>query len=73
VHLGADARSGEIHAIEVTYDAIGDAPVQFHLLAQIPEDELPCSVSADDACDTKAWDKAIAHRQRYNHHSLAQK
>jgi IS5 family transposase len=63
VHLGVDAQTLEIRAIEVTDNAIGDAPMLPHLLAQIPEDELLCSVSADGAYDTKACHEAIAGRQ----------
>ena len=63
VHLGVDAQTLEIRAIEVTDNAIGDAPMLPYLLAQIPEDELLHSVSADGAYDTKACHEAIAHRQ----------
>ena len=62
VHLGVDAQTLEIRAIEVTDNAIGDAPMLPQLLAQIPEDELLCSVSADGAYDTKACHEAIAQR-----------
>lgn len=58
-----DAQTLEIRAIEVTDNAIGDAPMLPYLLAQIPEDELLHSVSADGAYDTKACHKAIVHRQ----------
>jgi hypothetical protein len=57
-----DAQTLEIRAIEVTDNAIGDSPMLPQLLAQIPEDELLCSVSADGAYDTKACHEAIAHR-----------
>ena len=63
VHLDVDAQTLEIRAIEVTDNAIGDAPMLPHLLAQISEDELLHSVSADGAYDTKACHEAIAHRQ----------
>jgi hypothetical protein len=62
VHLGVDAQTLEIRAIEVTDNAIGDAPMLPQLLAQIPEDEPLHSVSADGAYDTKACHEAIAHR-----------
>ena len=63
VHLGVDAQTLEIRAIEVTDNAIGDAPMLPQLLAQIPEDEPLHSVSADGAYDTKACHEAIASRQ----------
>ena len=53
VHLGIDAQTLEIRAIEVTDNSVGDAPVLPHLLAQIPPDEKLASVSADGAYDTK--------------------
>ena len=63
VHLGIDAQTVEIRAIEITDNAIGDAPMLPELLAQIPEDEPLHSVSADGAYDTKACHEAIASRQ----------
>jgi len=54
VHLGIDAQTLEIRAIEITDNAIGDAPMLPELLAQIPADEQLHSVSADGAYDTKA-------------------
>jgi hypothetical protein len=65
VHLGVDAQTldiRDIEAIEATNNAIGDAPMLPQLLAQIPENELLHSVSADGAYDTKACHEAIAHR-----------
>ena len=63
VHLGIDAQTLEIRAIEITDNAIGDAPMLPELLAQIPADEQLHSVSADGAYDTKACHEAIASRQ----------
>ncbi|MEG2974719.1 MAG: IS5 family transposase, partial [Comamonas sp.] len=63
VHLGIDAKTLEIRAIEITDNAIGDAPMLPELLAQIPEDEPLHSVSADGAYDTKACHEATASRQ----------
>lgn len=63
VHLGIDAKTLEIRAIEITDNAIGDAPMLPELLAQLPEDEPLHSVSADGAYDTKACHEAIASRQ----------
>lgn len=63
VHLGIDAQTLEIRAIEITDNAIGDAPMLPELLAQIPLQEPLHSVSADGAYDTKACHEAIASRQ----------
>jgi IS5 family transposase len=62
VHLGIDAQTLEIRAIEVTSNAIGDAPMLPELLAQIPEDEAIASVCADGAYDTRGCRDAIALR-----------
>jgi hypothetical protein len=62
VHLGIDAETLDIRAIEVTTNAIGDAPMLPGLLAQIPEDEQIVSVGGDGAYDTRACHAAIAER-----------
>ncbi|WCM95493.1 IS5 family transposase [Acidovorax sp. GBBC 1281] len=64
VHLGIDAQTLEIRAIEVTSNAIGDAPMLPQLLAQIEVDEpiASVSVSADGAYDTRACLDTIARR-----------
>jgi hypothetical protein len=62
VHLGIDAVTLDIRAIEVTTNAIGDAPTLPGLLAQIPEDEQILSVGGDGAYDTRACHAAIAER-----------
>lgn len=62
VHLGIDARTLEIRAIEITDNGTGDAPMLPELLSQIPADEAICSVSGDGAYDTKACHAAIARR-----------
>jgi hypothetical protein len=72
VHLGVDAQTLEIQAIEVADNAIGDAPMLRQLLAQIQEDELLCSVSADGACDTKACHEAKSSSPRHSHHPNSQ-
>lgn len=63
VHLGIDAQTLEIRAIEVTSNAIGDAPMLPELLAQIPADEPISAVYADGAYDTRDCLDAIANRQ----------
>lgn len=60
VHLGIDAQSLEIRAIEVTSNSIGDAPMLPELLAQIPRSSAIASVTGDGAYDTKACHAAIA-------------
>lgn len=64
VHLGIDAQKLKIRAIEITDNAIGDAPMLPELLAQIPPEEPLHSVSADGAYDTKACHEAIAGRRK---------
>jgi hypothetical protein len=61
-HLGIDANTLEIRAIEVTDNSVGDAPMLPELLGQIPPDEPIASVSADGAYDTKACHAAIVER-----------
>jgi hypothetical protein len=54
VHLGIDATTLEIRAMEVTDNSIGDAPMLPNLLSQIPLEEQIASVGGDGAYDTKA-------------------
>lgn len=53
VHIGINAQTLDIRAIEVTTNAVGDAPTLPGLLAQISEDETILSVGGDGAYDTK--------------------
>jgi len=62
VHIGIDAQTLDIRAIEVTTNAIGDAPTLPDLLSQIPEDETILSVGGDGAYDTRDCHAAIAGR-----------
>ena len=75
VHLGIDAHSLEIRAIEVTGSHFGDAPVLPELLDQIPADQSIGKVTAlshgsqanrcratDGAYITPGWHTAIAAR-----------
>ena len=63
VHLGIDAQTLEIRVVEVTSNAIGDAPMLPELLAlTIAPDEAVASVTADGADDTLACQDAIAQR-----------
>jgi hypothetical protein len=62
VHLGIDANTLEIRAIEVSDNSVGDAPMLPEWLGQIPLDDTVASVSGDGAYDTKACHAAIAQR-----------
>ena len=66
VHLGIDAETLEIRAIEVTGSRVGDAPLLPDLLDQIPDDQPLGMVTADGAYDTRACHAAIA-RGRCSH------
>ncbi|GGC04879.1 hypothetical protein GCM10011494_24270 [Novosphingobium endophyticum] len=63
VHLGVDARTLEIRAIEIIGSRVGDAPMSPELLGQISKDQPIATVSADGAYDTKACHDAIAARE----------
>ncbi|UTH73052.1 IS5 family transposase [Chromobacterium sp. IIBBL 290-4] len=63
VHLGIDAQTLEIRAIEVTDNAVGDAPMLPELLDQISAGERIAAVSGDGAYDTKGCHEAIAKRK----------
>ena len=62
MHLGIDADTLEIRAIEVTGSQIGDAPMLPEVLDQIFADQPIGKVSADGACDTRSCHAAIAAR-----------
>jgi len=62
LHIGIDAQTLEIRAIEVTPNSVGDAPMLPALLGQIDPAEALLSVSGDGAYDTKACHEAIARR-----------
>ncbi len=62
VHLGIDAHTLEIGAIEVTDNSVEDAPMLPELLAQIPPDEAVASVSGAGAYDTTECHAAIVQR-----------
>ena len=62
VHLGIDADTLEIRAIEVTGSRVGDAPMLPELLNQIPDGQQIDKVTADGAYDTRGCHAAIAAR-----------
>jgi hypothetical protein len=63
VHLGIDAKTLEIRAIEVTGSRVGDGPMLPKLLEQIPLEEPIGTVTADGAYDTRTCHSAIAVRK----------
>ena len=63
LHLGIDAETLEVRAIEVTGSRVGDGPMLPRLLEQIPPDEPIETVTADGAYDTRVCHAAIAARQ----------
>ena len=65
IHIGIDAETLEIRAIEVTSRSIGDAPMLPDLLSQIPPDQELGSVTADGAYDTRKCHDAIAARDAH--------
>lgn len=62
IHLGIDAETLEVRAVEITGSNIGDAPMLPELLAQIPSDQEIGSVTADGAYHTRKCREAIAAR-----------
>ena len=63
VHLGVDARTLEIRAIEVTGSRVGDAPMLPELLGQIAKDQPVASVSVDAGlphCSPHGLRKSVA-------------
>lgn len=62
VHLGIDAETLEIRAIEVTDNAVGDASMLPELLAQIPPEERIATATLDGAYDTQGCYAALVHR-----------
>ena len=63
VHLGIDADTMEVRAVEITGSRVGDAPMLPELLAQIPTEETISTLTTDGAYDTRASRAAIAARQ----------
>jgi len=62
LHLGIDAETLEVQAVEVTGAGVGDAPMLPELLTQIPPDQDIASVTADGAYDTRKCNDVIADR-----------
>ena len=62
LHLGIDAQTLEIRAMEVTDNRTGDATMLPELLSQIPPTERLVTVTTDGAYDTRLCHAAIAER-----------
>lgn len=62
LHLGIDAQTLEIRAIEVTDNRTSDATMLPELLSQIPAAEELMTVTTDGAYDTRRCHAAIAER-----------
>jgi hypothetical protein len=65
VHIGIDADTLEIRAIEITSNSVGDAPMLPELLSQVPDDQEISTVTADGAYDTRACHDAVANRSAH--------
>lgn len=63
VHIGIDAETGQVRAVGVTTNSVGDSPMLGELLVQIPKEEDIKSVRADGAYDTKDCYHHIADRE----------
>ena len=62
LYIGIAEGSLEVRAVEITGNDVGDAPILPALLAQITEDEVIASVTADRAYDTRRSHETIADR-----------
>ena len=65
LHIGIDARTLQIRAVQLTTNNVSDSQVLGDLLDQIPLDEQIDSVYTDGAYDTKQCRQVIADRQAY--------
>lgn len=65
LHIGIDAETLQIRAVQLTTNNVSDSQVLGDLLDQIPPDELIDSVYTDGAYDTKQCRQVIADRQAH--------
>jgi IS5 family transposase len=65
LHIGIDAETLQIRAIQLTTNNVSDSQVLGDLLDQIPQDEQIDSVYTDGAYDTKQCRQVIADRQAH--------
>ncbi|WP_257234105.1 IS5 family transposase [Acinetobacter sp. YH12029] len=65
LHIGIDAKTLQIRAIQLTTNNFSDSQVLGDLLNQFPQDEQIDSVYTDGAYDTKQCRQVIADRQAH--------
>ncbi len=65
IHIGIDAKTLQIRAVQLTTNNVSDSQVLGDLLNQIPQDERIDSVYTDGAYDTKQCRQVIADRQAH--------
>ncbi len=65
LHIGIDAKTLQIRAIQLTTNNVSDSQVLGDLLYQIPQDEQIDSVYTDGAYDTKQCRQVIVDRQAH--------
>ena len=65
LHIGIDAKTLQIRAVQLTTNNVSDSQVLGDLLYQIPLDERIDSVYTDGAYDTKKCRQVISERQAY--------
>lgn len=65
LHIGIDAQTLQIRAVQLTTNNVSDSQVLDNLLDQIPQEEQIDSVYADGAYDTKLCRQVIASRKAY--------
>ncbi len=65
LHIGIDAETLQIRAVQLTTNNVSDSQVLGDLLDQIPLDERIDSVYTDGAYDTKCCRKVISDRQAH--------
>ncbi len=65
LHIGIDAKTLQIRAVQLITNNLSDSQVLGDLLNQIPQDERIDSVYTDAAYDTKQCREVIADRQAH--------
>ena len=65
LHIGIDAKTLQIRAVQLTTNNVSDSQVLGDLLNQIPSDELIDSVYTDGAYDTKLCRQVISDRHAH--------
>jgi hypothetical protein len=65
LHIGVDAETLKIRAVQLTINNVSDSQVLGDLLDQIPPDNRIDSVYTDGAYDTKSCRQVISDRQAH--------